>query len=255
MSLKSILKPVIASTVFPVGSVRTVLFGPCRGLKYRIFSGYALAYLYGGREPAEMRAMVRLLKPGSVAYELGANYGMHTLLMARLVGPAGSVFAFEPVPEIFAALGENVRMNNFQNTVVVQRAVAQRPGLIGFDLTTTTATGHLSECTESFSVTATTLDEYVLELSNPAPTFMKIDVEGAESRVLEGGLDVLSKHRPDLMIELHTPEQDCAVGRILQTLGYNVIRVGSGVEVENLCSGWPDPKGMWGTVVARTTAF
>jgi FkbM family methyltransferase len=51
--------------------------------------------------------MKRLLKPGAIAYDLGANYGMHALLMARLVGPARRVFAFEPVNEVFRALSDN----------------------------------------------------------------------------------------------------------------------------------------------------
>lgn len=197
--------------------------------------------------------MKRLLTAGSVAYDLGANYGMHTLLMARLVGVNGRVFAFEPVPETFAALTENVALNGFRNTILIQSALAERSGLLGFEPTSSTATGHLSDATAKHAVQVTTLDEFVLQLGNRAPTFLKIDVEGAESRVLQGGMQVLRQFRPDLLIELHTPEQDRAVGRILQSLDYSVTRIETGEPVANLNSGWPDAKGMWGTVLARVT--
>jgi FkbM family methyltransferase len=197
-----------------------------------------------------MRVMTRLLDPGSVAYDVGANYGMHTLLMARLVGSTGRVFAFEPVPEIFAALSGNIKLNNFGNTSAVQVAVADRAGSFGFETTQSTATGHLSD-SEAHVVQTTTLDDFVLESGNPAPTFIKIDVEGAETRVLEGGMRVLRQFRPDLLIELHTPEQDRGVGRILRELDYHVTRPTTGESVANLDTGWPDPNGVWGTVLAR----
>src|SRR5215469_9229339 len=86
------------STLYPVGAVRRVLWGPCRGLRYRIFPGYGHAYLFGGWEPKSMQAMLHYVKAGTIAYDLGANYGMHTLLLAKLVGPSGRVYAFEPNP-------------------------------------------------------------------------------------------------------------------------------------------------------------
>jgi hypothetical protein len=77
------LSKIARGTVFPVGAVRTVFAGPCRGMRYRIFPGYGHSYLYGGWERKSMDVMVHYVKPGSVAYDLGANYGMHTLLLAK----------------------------------------------------------------------------------------------------------------------------------------------------------------------------
>ena len=55
--------------------------------------------------------MVRHVAPGSVAYDIGANIGIHTLLLSRLVGQSGQVYAFEPVPALYNRLCENMRLN------------------------------------------------------------------------------------------------------------------------------------------------
>jgi hypothetical protein len=64
-----VMKKVLQATIYPTGAVRSVLWGPCREIRYRIFPGYGHAYLYGGWERKSMKLMIRFLKPGSVAYE------------------------------------------------------------------------------------------------------------------------------------------------------------------------------------------
>jgi len=247
--MKQVVKRLLKSTLFRTGSIRTVIFGPCRGLKYRIFPGFGHAYLYGGWEPRETAFMIRLVHPGMVAYDLGANYGMHTLLLARLVGSSGKVYAFEPLPEVFNGLQEQVEMNGFKSTCLVQKAVADRIAMAQFDLGHCRAVGHLAE-NGNLEVEMTTLDHFVLNEGNTPPDFIKIDIEGAESKALLGARTVIQRFQPNMLIELHTPEQDKAVGAILQDLNYVVFRSKDGSRVRNLQSCWPDPVGMWGTVVA-----
>jgi hypothetical protein len=79
---------------------------------------------------------------------------------------------------------------------------------------------------------------------------MKIDIEGAESSALRGGRQVIARYKPVLLIEMHSPEEDRAVGKFLKELGYRAIRVNNGEPVANMESGWPDRSGMWGTVIA-----
>ena len=245
----------IRTTLFPVGAVRTVLLGPCRGMRYRIFPGYGHAYLYGGWERKSMDLMVRYVKPGSTAYDLGANYGMHTLLLAKLAGPNGKVYAFEPNPEIEAALQEQLALNGLKSVETVGMAVSDSRGTARFDRAHHRGAGHLVTETTSvsgtlFDVTTTTLDQFVLEEGHTPPGFIKIDIEGAESAALRGGARVIAKYRPVLLIELHNPTEDRAVGGFLKSLGYNAFRVESGEAVENMESGWPDRSGMWGSVIA-----
>lgn len=240
-------KKLLIKTLFPPGAIRTVLLGPCRGVRYRIFPGYGWAYLYGGWERPQVRLMQKFIGPGSIAYDLGANYGMHTLLMNRLVGPTGRVFAFEPSQEIFAALQEQLTLNPGHSVTPVNRAVGEQSGVASFDMGHHRGAGHLSS-EGGMQVKVVTLDDFVFSEGNPPPNFIKIDVEGGESAALRGAAKVLEKHRPAIMVELHNPTEDRAVGSIFKDLNYQVYRIQDDSPVEDLTSGWPDPRGMWGTV-------
>lgn len=251
----SAVRKLLTSTLFPVGSVRTVFLGPCRGVRYRIFPGFGHAYLYGGWEPKSTKLMVQYVKPGGIAYDLGANYGMHTLLLAKLVGPTGRVYAFEPNPEVLSALDEALELNHFTTATTVQRAISDEVGKAVFDRADHRGAGHLVTAATvpsglTFDVETTTLDQFVFTDGNAPPDFIKVDIEGAESVALRGGLQVLARYRPILLIELHNPAEDRAVGRILKNLGYRATRVESGDFVQDMESGWPDPCGMWGSVLA-----
>jgi FkbM family methyltransferase len=242
-------KRLATSLLYPVGSVRTVMFGPCRGLRLMAFEGYALGYFWGRREREEMQVMMQLIQATSVVYDVGANYGMHTLLMAKLANTSGHVYAFEPVHELASEVAANLSLNNFRNATVVRKAVSKSVGKAFFDATPGTAVGHLAT-DGNLEVETTSLDAFVFDQGNRAPDLIKIDIEGAESQALEGAMRLLQEHRPALLIELHTPEQDRAVGRILKYLGYGARRLRPAEAVLNLDSGWPDPAGPWGTILA-----
>ena len=70
---------------------------------------------YGAREPEQKFIIESTLKPGMVAFDLGANLGYYTVMMARLAGERGRVYAVEPFPDNFRLLGENVRRNRLKN--------------------------------------------------------------------------------------------------------------------------------------------
>ncbi len=246
--MKQLLKRIIKNTFFPFGSIRTVLRGPCRGLKIRIFRNFGVTYLYGGYEPREAKYMIRLLRPGMVSYDVGANFGMHTLLLSRLVGPSGKVYAFEPVPKTYQSLREHIELNGFGSTFLVQKAVADESGLTRFAWHDCQDSAHLATDGD-IEVEITTLDHFVLDEGNPPPDFIKIDVEGAESRALVGARRVIQRYKPNLMIELHNAEQDRAVGKILQELNYVAFRTKDGTRLQNVQGCRQDPSAIEGTVV------
>ena len=108
------LKGALANWLFRSGKSRRVLFGPLRGLRFRPSPTTGLAPFYSGVERFVQRAFVDHLKGGQVALDVGANWGIHSLLMARLVGPTGTVWAFEPFPSCFKELNDHVRLNDMQ---------------------------------------------------------------------------------------------------------------------------------------------
>jgi FkbM family methyltransferase len=248
-------RPILSRTFYRPGTVRSIVSGPGRGLRYRIFPGYGLSPLYGGWEADAQREMQKCIKPGDVVYDIGANYGIHTLLLARLVGSAGWVYSFEPMPSIYNQLCENVAFNRFLNVTTLPVAVADSTGNALFQAGHHEGAGHLLTSGAETSIATvvvptTTIDDLVFTKGYCPPQFIKLDVEGAESRVLAAAWQTLVTHRPVLLIELHTPEQDIAVGRILIEAGYIAYRISDGLKVRDLSKGWPNPEGLWGQFVA-----
>lgn len=251
------LKPVLARTVYRPGSIHSVLWGPSRGLRYRVF-GSGLAPIYGGWEPDAQQLMARHIHAGDVVYDLGANRGIHALLFARLVGPAGLVYAFEPVPEFRAELMENVALNGFTNVSGQRYAVSSHSGTQRFFRGHHYGAGHLAETGDqqgqAFEVDTITLDDFAFREGHRPPTFIKVDIEGGEGDALNGARRVLAGARPTLLVDLHTPEQDRVVGGVLAELGYTAYRTRGMERVTDLRRGWPDKNGLWGQIIAFSEA-
>src|SRR5260221_2192833 len=84
----------------------------------------AAGFLLGTSEPAIQNILRMLVKPGAVLYDIGANVGFLTVISARLAGPSGHVFAFEPLAENVRCLKHNVQLNGFDFVEVNEGALA-----------------------------------------------------------------------------------------------------------------------------------
>jgi FkbM family methyltransferase len=252
--LLGLAKPVLARTLYRPGSVRTILLGPARGLRYRVFPHWGLAPIYGGWEPSAQRVMKAAIRPGDVVYDVGANRGIHTILFARLVGPTGHVYAFEPVGQLVHELLDNVALNGFSNVTPVALAASNRAGREPFFRGHHEGAGHLAASGDrvgaQVEVETIRLDDFAQRGGNRPPTFMKLDIEGAEGAALDGARELLREFKPTILVDLHTPEQDLLVGAILADYGYTAYRTETMSRIGSLRRGWPDPDGIWGQVVA-----
>ncbi len=198
--------------------------------------------------------MLQRIKQGGIVYDIGANYGMHALLMAKLVGASGHVYAFEPDPAIFQGLIEHMELNRFHHVKCVQAGVWDHSGRAQFFSGHHLGAGHCADvdgtsgcCTE---IEVFSLDDFVFDRNHRPPDFIKVDVEGAESKVLFGARRLLETHRPVLLIDLHNPEQDVVVGSTLAQLGYEARRTTDEKIIANMFAGWPQADGVWGQIVA-----
>jgi FkbM family methyltransferase len=182
------------------------------------------AYLLGVSEPDVQRALERHVRAGDVVYDIGANVGFFALLAARLSTPGGHVYAFEPMEPNVRALRRNLELNAVDHATVVQAAVSDRCGRAHMSPGNNQATGHLAEQGPGLmTVEATTIDTFVAAGHRP-PTLLKIDVEGAEDRVLRGMRDTLLEHRPVILCELHHDVIDprrAAITSLLDVAGYD----------------------------------
>jgi FkbM family methyltransferase len=173
----------------------------------------------GRYEDATVAVMQRTLSPGDAVVDVGANVGYLTLVAARQVGPTGTVTAFEPLPQAREWLIRNVRLNGFENVVVRGEAVCDREGTTALSVgprhhTSTSSIVQVSAGGQSVAVQCVRLDDVVD--GNANLRLLKVDVEGAEHLVLEGGRATLSRQAPTILIELNSQ----APIDLLRQLGY-----------------------------------
>jgi len=154
--------------------------------------------IYGSYEPSLTAIFEREIADGDVVLDAGANIGYYTLIAARLVGEKGKVFAFEPAPENFTLLKKNVEVNGYHNVVPVPKAVSDESGRISLFLSEESSVSHrISNSIDggkSVAIEATTLDDFFQDYKGNI-NFIKLDIEGAEAKALQGMSGILKKNR------------------------------------------------------------
>jgi len=152
---------------------------------------------FGVWEPGLTALVRKRVRPGGTFVDVGANVGYYTLLAAKLVGPAGRVIAFEPVPAEFELMRRGVEANGFHSGVYLeQKALSNKQGRL--ELYLSAANRGANSVVETsgeahVSVPAITLDEY-LGAGSPVD-FIKMDIEGGEGFALEGMQQTLRSNR------------------------------------------------------------
>lgn len=194
--------------------------------------------VYGTYDPALHRAIECMVKPGMICMDAGANIGEMTLHMASRAQPGGLVYAFEPVPHEYNRLVAHIERNGL--------GYAAKP----FDIALSNTKGPISiafspedadnqalasivntsrkELTRRIEIQACTLDAFVEQHGITRIDFMKIDIQGGEWLLLEGGAQVFSTLSPDLLMEI-SPLDLQAIGRdsrqlmqMVEGFGYSV---------------------------------
>lgn len=168
------------------------------GAKFKVRTGETglTGNIYAGlHEFPDMSFLLHLLRKGDFFVDVGANVGSYTLLACAAIGARGC--AFEPVPDTYKRLVDNVRLNNIEDNVIcINKGVGSKIGTLSFTCDADTM-NHAMAPDES-SDNSTQVDVVTLDstLSNDVPVLIKIDVEGFESNVLDGASNILSN--PDL---------------------------------------------------------
>ena len=165
---------------------------------------YRHAYFTGAYEPGIARLIGALLRRGQVCVDIGANIGWHTIAMADHVGPYGKVHAFEPFPPTFALLARNIALNRLEGCIQANHAaVADRAGTSTMHLAAGEPATHASLAVGKnggITVQTVALDQYENGALVGGVDMMKIDVEGAEERVLKSAQAILSGNSPPSLI-------------------------------------------------------
>jgi len=178
---------------------------------------------YGEYSEGEVDIFRQILRPGDVALDVGANFGSHTIPMARFVGPGGFVHAFEPQRILFQILCGNVAFNELANVRALPLALGRSAGstkIPPLDYRGVNNFGGiaLGATAVGEDVAVVTLDDLAL----PKVRFVKIDVEGMEFDVLVGAKAILARDRPILYVENDRADKSDALVAHLQEAGYRL---------------------------------
>lgn len=156
-------------------------------------------YTRARAESPELAWIRRVLRPGDVVADVGANNGFTGVLFARAVGPGGRVVGFEPAPANLEAARENIRLNGIANFELVAAAVGAAPGSVSFD--PGFGNGAVSSA-GPVTVPQVTLDAH---FGASRVDLVKLDIEGYEAEALRGARRLLER-RPVLAIEVHVAQ-------------------------------------------------
>lgn len=180
------------------------------GVKYSIDFTEAIDFniFLGGWEPKTLKFLHNNLRSGDIVIEVGANVGAHTLVMSRIVGRTGRVYAFEPTDFAMLKLKRNVELNKefSENITLLQNIVTNgelslpRIGIrSSWKLGSESSSVYAEECSFSEPVS---IDYFIDEYGIDKLSLIKIDTDGYDLKVLQGAQSALSVFRPVVFIEL-----------------------------------------------------
>lgn len=205
---------------------------PFPRLPFYVSSEGGLRYLrpsLGDVDPTLLRTALRCVRPGQVVWDVGANVGLFSIAAAALAGTGGRVFAMEPDTWLVSLLRKTAAGEGPRAPIeVLPVAVCDENGLAGFSIAKRNrSTSHLDGFgstqtggTRRHETVATMTLDRLLQL-RPAPDFIKVDVEGAEVKVLRGAEGAL-RLGVTLLIEVGT-EHSVKVAQLLRPHGYRFI--------------------------------
>jgi FkbM family methyltransferase len=189
----------------------------------------------------------KIVKPGDVVLDLGANIGYFTILAARLVGPKGKVFSFEPEPTNFHYLTKNIEVNNYTNAFAYQKAVADKAGTTQLYVCSYDSGHHTIHQYEgidayrrgrqsnmrSVPIDTIAIDNFLQDKTDRVD-IIKMDVEGAEALALNGmkgtlqrnpHIKIFLEYFPLLMKKMGSSPETYAQS-LLNDFGFSVYAIG-----------------------------
>ena len=166
---------------------------------------------FGTYETENIALVKRILRPGDVFFDLGANIGHYSLVAAQVVGNSGEVHSFEPIPGNADILQRAIDENSIPNIVLNRAAVGARSGSLTLHIAADDLgnSGWASQVPSprrprQINVKMLSLDDYMLAAHLSSFRLLKIDVEGAEPEAFAGAARLLAQpDAPDILCEVN----------------------------------------------------
>ena len=164
-------------------------------------------FFYGAFRPEVSRLINRMLRPGQVAIDIGANVGMHSVIMANRVGPTGHVVVFEPDPHPMGRLRRNMALNGIDWVTTVEAAVSARSETRTFYLhddslgnfaNASLVAANVGKQTASVEMQVVSIDEWMRDNPLPRVDVVKLLAQGEEYNALQGMRGLIERDRPKI---------------------------------------------------------
>jgi len=167
--------------------------------------------------------------------DIGANFGFYALAMAKVIGPEGAVWAFEPASNTAEHLRKSVEANAFEHVTVIEKGLSDHEGEATFHLSSNSELNSLQSVNAEVAtetIQLTTLDKAANELDWQELDFFKLDAEGEESRIIDAAGYVLETMSPLIMFELkHSKQINLPLINQFAELGYKSYRLMPGLNI------------------------
>jgi len=163
-------------------------------------------WAFGSFEAHFAELFERLVLPGDRCIDVGANVGVHTIRLAKLVGSRGEVIAIEPDTELAHRAGNNLRLNGLSNVRVIEAAADRRSGgkVILYRPDNLDSNKARASMLHHSYLTGSTVEVQTVAIDDICPgpvALIKIDVEGFEQAVVEGAVSTIAHHQPAVIFE------------------------------------------------------
>lgn len=183
----------------------------------------------------EIAFLCGCLRAGARVVDIGANYGLYSLSLAQVAGPAGRVWSVEPASQTAAYLRRSVEINEFANVTVLQKALSNRPGTARLSVEANSELNSIAQASQSGTteeVQLDTLDALAAAHGWAGIDFLKLDAEGEEERILEGGAAFLRSASPLVMFEIkHGERLNLQLVQKLAAAGYHAYALVPGLDL------------------------
>lgn len=220
--MKHIARALLPRTIRP----RRILAGPLRGV-WLVTSWHDYpAALTGRTEAPLLDWFATHVRPGQTWLDVGAHYGYTAFALARLVGPTGRVFAFEPVPATAGCADQGRALNGFSQLTVLPFGLGAADPLELRRLPTTRGMADSTVADPAHQPATVPFARFdwlwpLVSGAHQAIDGVKIDVQGMELETLAGMRETLARWRPPIVVELHAGVSRERVLTLLRELGYS----------------------------------
>ena len=203
-------------------ALHRIPFGPLRGRSICTTFAISPRMWFGIDAPEVARWVAEHTAPDSVVYDIGAHVGYTPLLFLKQLGKTGTLHAFEIVPSTARCLAATLAASGHPRAHAHAIGLGRAEGTIDLPVSEfgMASMGYEQYTTQRERCAVTTLDAFAA--MHEPPTIIKMDVEGAELDVLDGGRRTIMEQRPTILMEFHGPEIVERGPSVMRALGYRL---------------------------------